>query len=188
MPSRNGNTWDGSEMNPNDQDVFAWRDDNGVVHIIQIIGHRVLARRCEINDADWLAGQPGFQDALTRKYANLADSMLRTYVRHSDTYVAEVLAISKTVNDHRPPSFYQRFTIPENMRRGQWRGRHCFVTPNISCSLTKGDLILLPENSAWQLMWRGVTGSPDDVLVDISEILGYIPAADLEQQQETTHE
>lgn len=155
-------------------DEFAWVDEAGEVHRIRIIGHRVLVRRLRPPETYWLVG-----DVLHAKsdpvFGKMAAPALRTWQQRAWVYLSEVLAVSKQLDQPRTWRTMKRFRIPVGRRTRQWKGRRYYIDTQIACPIVPGDRIILPEISGNRTMWRGITGSSDDCLVDVSEIIAYIP-------------
>lgn len=169
----------GAKISGLENDEFAWIDDCGELRRIRIIGHRVLVRRLLPPENYWLVG-----DVLHAKadplYGKMADPMLRTWRQRGWVFVAEVLAVSKQLNQARTCRTLKRFRIPVGRRTREWKGRRYYIDTQIACPIVPGDRIILSEISGNGPRWRGITGSSDDCLVDVCEIIAYIPWETLE--------
>ena len=169
------------EMKNLPNDVFVWQDDNGRTRRMQVLGTRLLARRTELPTDYWLVGDQS-KVAGTAADLRIAEEAIRTYQRHFWTFMFEVLAVSQKANCLRSPRSLQRFFIPRSRRRGLFAHRRYAVDRNIACPIVPGDLIIMgDETSANNLRWRGITGSPDDCMIDVCEIVAYVPWETLDE-------
>jgi len=180
MKERDVVTWkdqDGktqSFVTPLAHDVFEWLDENGQKKTIKIMGHRILVRRMETPRKQWIVGDESNSKCTPEQLA-IVEAAVKTWQKETWAYGAECLAIGAACSEARTCRAMNRYLIPPERRIRNLRGRKYFIERNIVCPIVPGDVILCPETSSRNMMWRGITGSADDCLIDISEVLGYIP-------------
>lgn len=153
-------------------DSFAWRDRiTGEEKQMRLLGHYVLARKCEENADNFLVGPAGAVD-VPEKFKRLGEVMAESRCKKTMLWGCEVLAVGPDVGKLRDKKFKAKWRCPSLVYRGS--GTKYLIPVNSVCELRVGDIIILPESSESQMMWRGVTGSPWDLIVDECEIIAII--------------
>jgi len=158
-------------------DTYRWKDKDGVVHGMTVRGQRALVRKCERNDGDFLVGEapdelPDWAMPLGRDVSEL---MVKSQMQSERiapqqrgigaTNWCHVLAISKDASGLRSDYAMRHHKNKDGygVRRG------------VLCPFGVGDYVVLPETTGIGAMWRGVTGSKFDFLIDVAEIIAYKP-------------
>ena len=131
---------------------------------IRLTGHKMLLRKCLRNDNLLLLdGGKGTKSAhVSPEQLIEADRIADQIVGGLPCYWCEVLAVGPLCNTTRSRQERKRHKIPQS-----------FYNPS-----QPGDFVVLPEVSERSLMWRGVFGNPNDLIVDECELIAIVKQAD----------
>ena len=161
-------------------DTYDWYEsaDSDEQHSLRVLGHKVLVRKCKRDTSDYLFGEPDPNVELSRESQMMVDSIadggaICSYMNGiKPTNICEVLAVGSKVGERRSDDDMTRYKIPRKLRTG---GRKYYVHPGSVCPIKVGDFVALPETSQWGTMWRGVTGSMNDLIVDKADLIAIFP-------------
>ena len=162
-----------------DSSRFTWQNElTGQVKTMTVRGHLVLARRCLEPEENFLVGDVDAAGEATREAQLVVDSV----TQRGDLNWFEVLAVGPRVGMVRDEREMERFRLPDTDKGGylyHWpsgRVKRYAIPRGRVNEIEVGDFVILPECSRYERMWRGVTGSVHDVLVDECEIQLRCPA------------
>lgn len=149
-------------------ETYSWVDDNDKDHSLSVRGPRLLVRKCLRNDEDFLVGEA--TEEISADARLMIEGMMRSErlvpeAGARGTNWCSVLAIGEGVNCSRSPVGMRKYK----------RGENYAVPWGVVAPIDIDDLVVLPETSGYGDMWRGVTGSKYDLLVDVSELISWLP-------------
>jgi len=135
-------------------DSYEFLDKNLDLRKLWVTPNKILVRKCERNDNDFIVGTPPEEaDGLARLY-------LDNLTKHTPVNWCEVLAVGR----FRPWNKTERETY------GIAKGFHLPLKP--------GDFVVLPEVSKYGRMWRPVYNDYDLIVETHECILAYITEED----------
>jgi len=151
---------------------YWWVDDNGHEHELTVRGPRLLVRKCLRNEEDFLVGEA--KGELTEEARLMIEGMVRSERMVPQqkgiraTNWCSVLAVGPGVGRSRTPREMSRYK----------RGKQYSIPWGVVLPVQSDDWVVLPETSGLANMWRGVTGAPHDIMVDMTEIIAYMREGD----------
>lgn len=157
---------------------YDWVDENDVDHSMKVCGSRLLVRKCLRNDADFIIGDADAE--ITEEARLVIDSMMASEritpnqghgVR--GTNWCHVLAVGPDVRTAKSLERMQKYRRQESKS-----GKKYTVPWGVDVDVSVGDYVVLPETSGYCEMWREVTGSKLDLLVDANEIVAWMRDGD----------
>jgi hypothetical protein len=135
-------------------ETHEYLDDNLELRNIRVAPNKVLVRKCERNDNDFLVGEATDEaDGLARMY-------LDKLTKHTPVNWCEVLA----VGPFRPWTKTEQKTYK--------------IAKGFNLPLKPGDFVVLPEVSKYGRMWRPVVNEHDLIVETHECILAYITEED----------
>ena len=167
-------------------DKFSYVNSHNVLRHARLRGHLVLARKCEKNESDFIVGASTQQlerhRAENPDLARKAEMVIETMVAHYSINWCVVLAVGPKVGMRRTEKEMDPFRVGRDSRGkhsyrwgtkrpGKHRPiKHYGIPRHVNNPVKPGDFIILPETSIWERMWRGITGSEHELIVDECEI------------------
>lgn len=152
---------------------YDWVDSEDSDHSLTVCGSRLLVRKCLRNDEDFIVGDPDAE--ITEEARLVIDSMMASEritpnqghgVR--GTNWCHVLAVGPDVGTTKSLESMQKY------REGRKSDKKYNVPWGVGLPVSVGDYVVLPETSGYGEMWREVTGSKSDIIVDINEIVAWM--------------
>jgi len=137
---------------------FCWFDKNDKFHRVNLIGRKLIIRRCKRNEDEFIVNPDGEKKKLTPEFLDVEDALIDTLSKNTPTFIGEVMAVGPDCGTPR--------TEKERKRLGL--KKHYWPRPE------KGWLALMPERDETGKMRRGITGYRFDVACEDYTPIAYI--------------
>ena len=135
---------------------FTWTDESGREHTLNMLGHKMLCRRCKRSIDNFLIGEP-------EEITDTTAKQVLESLSNGQTQFAEILAIGPEVGAAYPMDLIKKYKLKASA---------------INVPVEVGDFVVLPEQDTNGRMWRGVTGYEFDVVVEDHVPIAYVKGVD----------